>query len=682
MAVAIACLLALAGCGGSGALGDTYTATYDDEPVQVKMSVNAHLDVETEFELVGGSTGKAQDLADVTTEIVFDPGGTGQTAYGASILQGAQIYPDDCPSPPGPSACIKCMSEYKVLDQDGVTWRDDPTLSNVVGTCSGNVPGSYIGLDTIPVQFIFHAGIATAIPTAGNAMIRGDGSSQADYLASDLADIYLETSDDYVLTGCDGNPDPAEITMSLAEPVIGAYDQYDQLPDGTIKWTKGFTISNMGQPDPQTGYNTCDFDTVLDGDLPIQIDSSIDTVRYAVKFCTDKQSCTAFGAGGYLDTGPMEFFEGLSETLDGNDDAMLMPNFWLSFATGMWLDSLNMGTIVLDSPDLGFGIPEPTYTIASVGRQDSSDGILNDDFFLTFDEGSVYMYQLHDFIMMLWDIRSLNNEKLDRPFFLEFSSGCAISDEFAKISKECYRPDVTMTNEPFTPTFSDWQSIDSAVALSFNTTTASVLKYSDLNKTVGQEESVRIEKLVLPNSKWRVEARLLGLAGIDDADSNGYADFIRFGVVDSNYSGYMIGVEGIYDGKAYIPSCFAVRYLNGAVQEGAYVNCDKRSDILLQLSHQSSYSDIVARVSFDGGAGWTDIEASGSLYPGASTTSLTYVTQIQDHSAILEGMSRANATANDNYVNIDRIRWYGIYNSNNALVDQYVDTDFTEIPPS
>jgi len=686
LAAALACLLLLAGC-GSGGLVDSYTAASDGPPVPIAVTVSANLEVETELEIEGVSSVKGPDLADVVSEIIFDPAGTGQTAYGASILQAGQTYPDDCPSPPGPSKCIQCITEFKILDDDGITWRNDPTLSHVVGTCSGTVPEGAIGIDSIPVQFVFHADLATSIPQAGTAMIRGDGSAMADYLASDLADIHSETSDDYDLSGCDGNPDPPEMTMTLTEPIQGAFDSHSVLPDGTIEWTKAFSLTDFGQVG-QDNYNTCAFDTILDGNLPILEDSDDSLVQYGVKFCTDMQSCTAFGAGGILDTQPMEFFDGLNSQLDGNMEAMLMPNFWLSFATGMSMESLYTNTIVFDSSEWGYGLPELTFTVASVGRQDSSDGILNDDFFLTFDEENVYKFQLHDFVMMFWDIISLNNERLDRPMFLEFNSGCAISDEYAKVSTICYRPDVNMTNEPFTPTLSDWDSISDPpgqggeAVLTYNTTTASVLKYVDMNKTLGQEQSVRIEKLVLPNSKWRVEARLLSLAGMDDADANGYADFIRVGLVDSNYSGYLIGVEGIFDGKAYIPSCFAVRYLNGAVQEGAYVNCDKRSDILLQLSHQSSYSDIVARVSFDAGQSWTDIEASGALYPGASTTNMTYVNQIQDHSAILEGMSRANATANDNYVNIERIRWYGIFNSNNALVDQYPDTDFTEVPPS
>ena len=163
----------------------------------------------------------------------------------------------------------------------------------------------------------------------------------------------------------------------------GAYDQHNVAPDGTIEWTKGFTISDMGQVG-QDGYNTCGFDTVLDAYIPIEEDPDGASIQYAVKFCTDKQSCTAFGAGGTLDTGPMEFFEGLNESLDGNDDAMLMPPFWLSFAIGMRDISLNTNTIVFDSADWGFGLADLTFTITSVGRQDGNDGINNDDFFLTF----------------------------------------------------------------------------------------------------------------------------------------------------------------------------------------------------------------------------------------------------------------------------------------------------------
>lgn len=689
MAAALACLLLLAGCGGSGALVDTYTVTSDGPPVPVSMTINAQLDVENALGLDDVHPVKGPDMADVSCEIVFDPAGNGETAYGVSILQAGQTYPDDCHSPPGASKCIQCISEFKILDEDGVTWHEDPTLSHVVGTCTGVVPEGLIGLDTIPVRFIFHAGLATSIPNAGTAMMRGDGSALASYLASDLADIHLNTSDDYTLTGCDGNPDPAEMTMTLTEPILGAFDSYSEDPNtGEISWSKGFTISDMGQVG-QDGYNTCDFDTILDGEVPIEEDPDSGTVEYAVKFCADMQNCAAFGAGGLLDTGPMEFFDGLMSPLEGLGEAMLMDNFWLSFAIGMRDSSLNTNTIVFDSADWGFGLSPPTFTIASVGRQDSSDGILNDDFFLTFFD-DIYKYQLHDFVMMFWDIVSLNNERLDRPMFIEFNSGCAISDEFAKISKDCYRPDVTLTNEPFTPTLDTWTEISEHPSqggegvLTYATTTSSVLKYTDSYKTVGQEQSVRIEKYVLPNSKWRVEARLLGTAGMDDQDANGKSDFIRVGLLDSTYSGYITGVEGIYNGKDVIPSCFAVRYLNGVVQEGAYVSCDKQSDILLQLSHQASYSDIVARVSFDGGQSWTDIEATGTMYPGAAggTQFMTYVTQIQDHSAVLEVMSRAHATANDNYVNIERIRWYNIWNSNNALVDQYRDIDFAEVPPS
>lgn len=680
-ALMLAFLLILAGCGGAGLMDTSSLDTTSNEYAQVNMLIKADYDVEYAMEVVDADVSKT-DLADLRCEIVFDPTGTGATPNGVSILQAAQTYPDDCPDPPGPGKCIKCINEYKFMD--GGEWKTDPTQSHCVGTCVGIVPEVWLNNDTIPIQIVFYSDVDTSITQAGLAMIRTDGSAtNSDFIEADLANIHLFSSDDYIYTGCDGNPDPPEMTMTLDEPLQGQFDNYSDPGTGTISWTKAFTITDMGQPDPGSGFNSCSFETHLDGDLILSTDPQMGSIEYSVKFCSDMQSCTAFGAGGSLNTQSMTFFDGLNATLDGNGEAMLTPELGMNFETSMVSASINTDTVVIESTDLGYGLSQPELTLLAASY-DRNDGITADDFVAQITDA--YQYQLHDFVQMIWDVVSQSNETLDTPIFLEFTSGCAISDTFAKNSQGCYRADTSITGQPFTPTLSDWQAINAVTALSFNTTTASVLKYVDLYKTVGQVQSLRIDKLVDVPGAWQVEAVMSGVAGFDDESGSGggTSDFIRFGVLNSSYSGYVIGVEGIFDGKSTLPSCFVVRYLNGSVQEGAYINCDKQSNITMELSYEPTYSGVFALVSTDGGQSWTDLEAQGAVYPGASSRTLTYVTMSGDHNAVIEAMSTDHATANDNYVNIDLIRWLGLDNSGNALIDQFSDDDYVEQggPPS
>ncbi|MBT3181575.1 MAG: hypothetical protein HN337_03585 [Deltaproteobacteria bacterium] len=262
----------------------------------------------------------------------------------------------------------------------------------------------------------------------------------------------------------------------------------------------------------------------------------------------------------------------------------------------------------------------------------SGVGLSSSSILITVEE--TYRYQLMDCALSIAStLASVSGETLGSDIEYQFTTGCALNDDFNSDTQSCWEPDFNYSNLSWTT----WPDILSN-ALTFDSEDSSVnYSLAELNKQFGFKKSVNVG-----NGDYSITVRLENVANFTSSTGTYGPDSLLFGIVDNDVAtGYEIGFEGDGANRALRTA----RFSNGAIDEGVLAFCPPGTDYYFRLSNTNS--TISAEYSLDNET-WTEFSAGV----------MEYMDMIGEKDLLI--FYRAGSNVETDTANIDYIRVEGM----------------------